>query len=355
MPSAAALSMSSRKTTPTTATLRSSVTATAAPTTSSADSHLAHWRLLLKRSVSMQAGASDVSRALLRKKSPPTAANSKNSNSPPQHTRRQSSQVADTLHANTTTHIHSPVLPTARSGSDSVAYSSTVAGPPYDYDDSTHPAPSHAHQSVSQPRYSVSDHSPTDLLGQRFDSLSVINSFDKISYGSQNPGDAQPRSQSQSQPHSPALASAFDEPSSHRPAHPQHSSSTFSGSKSTRARAASRLDQALVAAGRRMEDLNARGGDSGARSPRQRYSDEARETNKLKKKSGFSSFMNNLVGTPRKPTISAPENPVHVTHVGYDQNTGEFTVCLSPFHGIFAYMSFGRFSSFAIPCHSWLL
>ena len=46
----------------------------------------------------------------------------------------------------------------------------------------------------------------------------------------------------------------------------------------------------------------------------------------LKKKSGFSSFMNNLVGTPRKPTISAPENPVHVTHVGYDQETGEFTV-----------------------------
>jgi hypothetical protein len=79
-----------------------------------------------------------------------------------------------------------------------------------------------------------------------------------------------------------------------------------------------------------MEDLNARGGDSGARSPRQRYSDEARETNKLKKKSGFSSFMNNLVGTPRKPTISAPENPVHVTHVGYDQNTGEFTVRPSP-------------------------
>jgi len=79
-----------------------------------------------------------------------------------------------------------------------------------------------------------------------------------------------------------------------------------------------------------MEDLNARAGDSGARSPRQRYSDEARETNKLKKKSGFSSFMNNLVGTPRKPTISAPENPVHVTHVGYDQNTGEFTVRPSP-------------------------
>ncbi|KAF2173034.1 hypothetical protein M409DRAFT_62665 [Zasmidium cellare ATCC 36951] len=62
------------------------------------------------------------------------------------------------------------------------------------------------------------------------------------------------------------------------------------------------------------------------RSPRQRYSDESGKEGKfLKKKSGFSSIFSNLVGTPRKPTISAPENPVHVTHVGYDQETGEFT------------------------------
>ncbi|KAF2209319.1 hypothetical protein CERZMDRAFT_114004 [Cercospora zeae-maydis SCOH1-5] len=59
--------------------------------------------------------------------------------------------------------------------------------------------------------------------------------------------------------------------------------------------------------------------------PRQRYSDEAKESKVLKKKSGFSSLVSSLVGTPRKPTISAPENPVHVTHVGYDQQTGEFT------------------------------
>lgn len=257
----------------------------------------------------------------------PTANSTANS---PQHARRQSAQVVDALHATTLSSTHSPVLPTARSGSDSIAYTSTL--PPCDvaaHSTTTTAQPSHG-QPVSQPRYSVSDQ-PTDLLGQRFDSLSVISSFDKISYGSQTAHDAQPRSQqSQSTPHSPAtLAAAFDEHSSHRPI-PQHSSSTFSGSKSTRERASSRLDKALVAAGRRMEDLNARGGDSGARSPRQRYSDEARETNKLKKKSGFSSFMNNLVGTPRKPTISAPENPVHVTHVGYDQNTGEFTVRLLP-------------------------
>ncbi|GIZ39650.1 hypothetical protein CKM354_000302500 [Cercospora kikuchii] len=59
--------------------------------------------------------------------------------------------------------------------------------------------------------------------------------------------------------------------------------------------------------------------------PRQRYSDETKESKVLKKKSGFSSLVSSLVGTPRKPTISAPENPVHVTHVGYDQETGEFT------------------------------
>lgn len=279
----------------------------------------AHWRRLLKRR-SMQA-SSDVSRVLRKKQKPPLTANS-------QHTRRQSSQV-DTLH--TTTTAASPVLPAARSGSDSAAHTSTVAGPPYlgnnnNTTSSEQSAPSHP--PASQSRYSVSDQSPTDLLGQRFDSLAVINSFDKISYG--NPHDNQP--QSQSTHHSPALGSAFEESAAHRPAHLQHSASTFS-TNSARARAASRIDQALVAAGRRMEDLNARGGESGTRSPRQRYSDEARETNKLKKKSGFSSFMNNLVGTPRKPTISAPENPVHVTHVGYDQNTGEFTVCLSLLRG----------------------
>jgi hypothetical protein len=289
----------------------------------------------------MQATSETSARTSVLRKKPPQntqqPSSAANSNSSPNntttttHARRQSEQVVDQLHATATANsqAYSPVLPTARSGSASIAYSPTVAGPPYN-ESSTHAAQSshsHSHQPVSQPRYSISDQSPaTDLLGQRFDSLSVISSFDKISYGSQNPHDAPPPSQSQSQPHSPALlASAFDEQHSHRPA-PQHSSSTFSVSKATRERASSRLDKALVAAGRRMEDLNARGGDSGARSPRQRYSDEARETNKLKKKSGFSSFMNNLVGTPRKPTISAPENPVHVTHVGYDQQTGEFTV-----------------------------
>lgn len=64
-----------------------------------------------------------------------------------------------------------------------------------------------------------------------------------------------------------------------------------------------------------------------------RFSDESKEpkmASVLRKKSGFSGFMTSLVGSPKKPTISAPENPVHVTHVGYDSSTGQFTVRLLP-------------------------
>ena len=48
-----------------------------------------------------------------------------------------------------------------------------------------------------------------------------------------------------------------------------------------------------------------------------------------KKKSGVKSFIGSVLGSPRSTNvkISAPENPVHVTHVGYDNSTGQFTVC----------------------------
>jgi p21-activated kinase 1 len=70
-------------------------------------------------------------------------------------------------------------------------------------------------------------------------------------------------------------------------------------------------------------------GDNAVASLPKRDSDETREKvigPVLRKKSGFSGFVSGLVGTPKKPIISAPENPVHVTHVGYDSNTGQFTV-----------------------------
>jgi p21-activated kinase 1 len=64
-----------------------------------------------------------------------------------------------------------------------------------------------------------------------------------------------------------------------------------------------------------------------------RYSDEGKEPRQgmIRKKSGFSGFMNSIgVGSPRGVKISAPENPVHVTHVGYDNQTGQFTVWNPP-------------------------
>ena len=64
-----------------------------------------------------------------------------------------------------------------------------------------------------------------------------------------------------------------------------------------------------------------------------RYSDEAnggKSSTPWKKKSGISSFIGSVLGSPRSNSvkISAPENPVHVTHVGFDNETGQFTVRL---------------------------
>ncbi|KAL8701904.1 MAG: hypothetical protein Q9201_004661 [Fulgogasparrea decipioides] len=56
-----------------------------------------------------------------------------------------------------------------------------------------------------------------------------------------------------------------------------------------------------------------------------RYSDEGRTSAPWRKKSGFSSFVNSVLGSPRTVKISAPGNPVHVTHVGFDNETGQFT------------------------------
>lgn len=69
---------------------------------------------------------------------------------------------------------------------------------------------------------------------------------------------------------------------------------------------------------------------AGTRSPRNRYSDDGdgAKARKLdgKKKGTFSTFVSNMLGSPRRPTISTPTNPMHVTHVSIDNETGEFTV-----------------------------
>ncbi len=85
---------------------------------------------------------------------------------------------------------------------------------------------------------------------------------------------------------------------------------------------------ASFSVGDRSGDVTPPRSDSGLTTPK-RYSDEAnggRNSAPWKKKSGFSSFMNSVLGSPRTVKISHPENPVHVTHVGFDNDTGQFTV-----------------------------
>lgn len=48
-----------------------------------------------------------------------------------------------------------------------------------------------------------------------------------------------------------------------------------------------------------------------------------------RKKSGFSNFMSSVLGSPRTIKISAPQDPLHMIHVGFDNKTGQFTVSRS--------------------------
>lgn len=81
---------------------------------------------------------------------------------------------------------------------------------------------------------------------------------------------------------------------------------------------------AAIGRGQKMDRITPpRTKESGYVSPRQRYSDEAKPD---KKKSVFANLLNGVKSTPRRPTISTPTNPMHVTHVGIDNETGQYTV-----------------------------
>ena len=77
----------------------------------------------------------------------------------------------------------------------------------------------------------------------------------------------------------------------------------------------------------RMDPLTNRPENDKPYSNTKRLSDEGNPTKPTgrSKKASFSTFVNNMLGSPRGIKISAPENPVHVTHVGYDNQTGQFT------------------------------
>lgn len=68
--------------------------------------------------------------------------------------------------------------------------------------------------------------------------------------------------------------------------------------------------------------------ETGNMSPNRLSGDVSQQLKPLRaqrKKSGFSSFMNSMLGSPRQIKISAPENPTHITHVCFNEETGQFT------------------------------
>ncbi|KAL7900161.1 kinase-like domain-containing protein [Trichoderma sp. SZMC 28014] len=135
-----------------------------------------------------------------------------------------------------------------------------------------------------------------DLIGAPFDGTSILNHIEATKF-------------SVTSSPSPALVKAATDPRFARPS--PRTSASYGGAMDPTA-----LEKTTAA----------RVADAGLMSPK-RFSDEAKDSKPTtsRKKSGFSGFVNSLVGSQRKPVISAPENPVHVTHVGYDSTTGQFT------------------------------
>jgi len=149
----------------------------------------------------------------------------------------------------------------------------------------------------------LSEKTSQEFVGAPFDGNSILNQFDSSkASGYQN---------SLRRPPPPPLSHTSPDPRTMSP--PLRQSASFSAG-----------DKAMG------EKQPPRVGENQLISPK-RYSDETKETKPgvMRKKSGFSGFMSSIgVGSPRGVKISAPENPVHVTHVGYDNQTGQFTVSI---------------------------
>lgn len=209
-------------------------------------------------------------------------------------------------------HHRSPTSPDSGHTSSHTSIDATVAGA----------AAQHPAYRFEGGAYMVNEKERTDLFGERFDSAAILSNLNAVTYSNDLPLAANTGQQQQFPPQQ--RQQSFDlSTSSLRPPHNYpHASSE---SRVALADPTIRLSRSLAATGRQMDDIVQPRGELGQRNPRQRLSDEGREGKGGRKKTGFSSVWNNLVGAPKKPTISAPENPVHVTHVGYDNETGEFT------------------------------
>ena len=148
----------------------------------------------------------------------------------------------------------------------------------------------------------TSDDRHNDLIGAPFDASGLLSSFEATSMNEkQNAGGSSPHPYPLTHTHtSPDLRS-----------HPLRISQTFG--------------PGAVA----MMEVTPPKSENGTLSPKRFSGDgHGKPVGPFRKKSGFSSFVNNMLGSPRTIKISAPENPMHMIHVGYDNQTGQFTVSL---------------------------
>jgi hypothetical protein len=169
-----------------------------------------------------------------------------------------------------------------------------------------------------QPRISLTHKTSAQLIGPAFDADDLINQLSSTALSAAG--------RYASLPQTPLIANSSTSPTI---PHLQHAHTLDERLLSPKLR----TSQSHVALGHKMDRVTpprSETSSSGTKSPRQRYSDEAKP-DFGKKKGMFASFLNGVKGSPRRPTISSPVNPTHVTHVSFDQDTGTLTVCVTIF------------------------
>ncbi|KAL5343652.1 kinase-like domain-containing protein [Aspergillus crustosus] len=180
----------------------------------------------------------------------------------------------------------SPVLASSESGHFHSSHNSSRSRPPY------------------SGRLSLNDQSSDELIGAPFDSRGMLSALEENTAESD-------RSFQQPNP----IDRFVEKPPNHR-------------SHTTPDTRALRQSASFTTLHHRMEAFPGTTNNDRPTNTK-RFSDETSAVRPAgpprSKKSSFSSFVNSMLGSPRGIKISAPENPVHVTHVGYDNQTGQFT------------------------------
>ncbi|KAI9738820.1 MAG: signal transducing kinase of the PAK [Cirrosporium novae-zelandiae] len=145
----------------------------------------------------------------------------------------------------------------------------------------------HPYRSPLSGRTSLSEQTSEEFFGAPFDAPGLLSSFENTRIQNMQPAPKQP----------PPLPRSDTAPP------PLRQSASFTMDRPI----IPHTDSVTINPKRNSDDLGSGKSSSG------------------KKKSGFSSFVNGIFSPSRNVKISGPENPVHIMHVGYDNETGQFT------------------------------